>query len=192
MKDICRITKSSSSVLCLLNTRLRNMVTGVYALCLQSRVGQGGRHCRIWKKHTCKFVWKQFAGTHFWLFLFLVGADCVYWWSCIDGYKFKQVLTWSTLGGNLPERFSSLFAFALSCVWGRDIHRYSNWSKTSTEHRGVTACPAHWLTDCLAVLASCRQSWKVLEFKMVGMFSVCVFSWRYCWRVWVFPPSVII
>lgn len=51
------------------------------------------------------------------------------------------------------------------------------------------------LTDCLfltVLLVASGIFWEVSGYKMVGMFSLCVFCWGYCSKVWVFPPSVII
>ena len=50
-------------------------------------------------------------------------------------------------------------SFTTSLAWGRDTRGYSGWSKTCTEHWGVTACPAHWLTDWLTVCLSVCLSW---------------------------------
>lgn len=86
-------------------------------------------------------------------------------------------------------------------VWPRFWYRVSDsgghggWSKPSTERRGVTGCPAHCPTGRPSgwVLASFRQPLKrSRSLKWLECFLSVFCCRRYCWKVWVFPPSVII
>lgn len=111
-----------------------------------------------------------------------------------------QVLTRNTLEGTWRNVFFfSPFLSPRLLLWGQDAHRYSGWSKTCTEHWGVTACPAHWLPGCLVRLFwlasdSPEMSWslKWLEcflsvFSVEGTAEKCGFS-RPLWLYNMYQP----
>lgn len=114
------------------------------------------------------------------------------WW--VINYVCKsshETLRWDLAGMFFSRSFTT---------WVWDTHGCGDWSKTCTGHWGVTACPAHWLTDwllvCLFWLASGSPerslSLKWLEcflsvFSVEGSAEKCGFS-RPLWLYNMYQP----